>query len=189
VTVADALAAQRYGEVFTRRWVVDVLLDLTDYTADRDLGALTLVEPAAGSGAFLLPAVERLMASATRHGRTPESLMGSVRAWEVQPAHALKLRRAVAEVLIGHGLTEALADRLIQEWIVDGDFLLCDTRVTADVVVGNPPYIRLEDVPNDVAGEYRSRWRTMGGWTKARIGAPSGRAGLRRRHGRRWGRG
>lgn len=27
-----------YGEVFTRRWVVDTLLDLTGYKADADLG-------------------------------------------------------------------------------------------------------------------------------------------------------
>ncbi len=50
-----------YGEVFTRRWVVDVLLDLTGYTADRDLGALRLLEPSCGSGAFLGPVVERLI--------------------------------------------------------------------------------------------------------------------------------
>jgi adenine-specific DNA-methyltransferase len=42
-------------EVFTRRWVVEVLLNLTGYTVDRDLGSLHLVEPSCGSGAFLGP--------------------------------------------------------------------------------------------------------------------------------------
>jgi hypothetical protein len=44
--------------------VVEVLLDLTGHTADRDLGSLHLVEPSCGSGAFLGPGVERLIASA-----------------------------------------------------------------------------------------------------------------------------
>jgi hypothetical protein len=37
VTLTAADEVQNYGEVFTRRWVVDVLLDLTGYTIDRDL--------------------------------------------------------------------------------------------------------------------------------------------------------
>ena len=41
-----------------------VLLDLIGYTADRDLGTLHLLEPSCGSGAFLGPAVERLIKSA-----------------------------------------------------------------------------------------------------------------------------
>src|SRR5688500_12493949 len=52
-----------HGEVFTRRWVVDLILDLVGYTADRDLADLRALEPACGHGAFLLPMVQRLVAS------------------------------------------------------------------------------------------------------------------------------
>jgi hypothetical protein len=46
---------QNHGEVFTRRWVVEVLLDLTGYTADGGLGSLRLVEPfPAGSSSFVI---------------------------------------------------------------------------------------------------------------------------------------
>lgn len=34
-----------YGEVFTRQWIVDTILDLVGSTPDRDLTALKLVEP------------------------------------------------------------------------------------------------------------------------------------------------
>lgn len=54
-----------YGAVFPRRWIVETILELVGYTVDRDLAALTLLEPSAGSGAFLLPAVERLLESPT----------------------------------------------------------------------------------------------------------------------------
>ena len=72
-------AIQNYGAVFTRRWVVEVLLGLTGYTTDRDLGGLCLLEPACGSGAFLGPAVERLIASAQANGRGLASLGDAVR--------------------------------------------------------------------------------------------------------------
>ena len=49
-----------HGEVFTRRWVVEMILDAAGYRADADLGGMTIVEPACGRGAFLLPIVERL---------------------------------------------------------------------------------------------------------------------------------
>ena len=64
-----ASGIQNHGEVFTRRWVVEVLLDLTGYTTDRDLGQVHLLEPSCGSGAFLGPAVKRFIASAREHRR------------------------------------------------------------------------------------------------------------------------
>ena len=59
-----------HGEVFTRRWVVDLILDLAGYRASADLGASVIVEPACGAGAFLVPIVERLVESCATHGRS-----------------------------------------------------------------------------------------------------------------------
>ena len=58
-----------HGEVFTRRWVVDLILDLAGYRAVEDLGASVIVEPGCGAGAFLGPIVERLVESCARSGR------------------------------------------------------------------------------------------------------------------------
>jgi hypothetical protein len=63
--LADARAGQStHGEVSTRRWVVDFILDFVGYSPEEDLGSRTIVEPACGTGAFLIPIVDRLMASA-----------------------------------------------------------------------------------------------------------------------------
>lgn len=57
------------GAVFTRREVVDLILDLVGYTTDKDLSRFRLLEPAAGHGDFLIPAIERLVTSYVRvHG-------------------------------------------------------------------------------------------------------------------------
>jgi hypothetical protein len=62
----DALAcadlAER-GAVFTRREVVDFILDLAGYTVDKPLYRYRLLEPSFGNGDFLLPVIERLLAS------------------------------------------------------------------------------------------------------------------------------
>ena len=165
-------ASQNFGEVFTRRWVVDALLDLTDYTAERDLGSLVAVEPSAGSGAFLVPMVERLIASAALHGRDLRTLGGAIKAWELQPGNAATLRSDVGRQLLDAGASELDARHLAHEWIIEGDFLLPpgddlltfdSERVEADVIVGNPPYIRFDDLSDALAAEYRQRWSTMAG--------------------------
>lgn len=60
--MADAGIEER-GAIFTRREVVDFILDLSGYTADRPLHELRLLEPSFGYGDFLLPAIDRLLAA------------------------------------------------------------------------------------------------------------------------------
>jgi adenine-specific DNA-methyltransferase len=46
---------------------------------------------------------------------------------------------------------------LADGWVRVGDYLAEAAALPrADYVVGNPPYVRLEDVPADLAGYYRS---------------------------------
>lgn len=54
------------GAVFTRREVVDFILDLVGYTEAAPLAETRLLEPAAGHGDFLLPAIGRLVRSSLR---------------------------------------------------------------------------------------------------------------------------
>ncbi|MFD4644809.1 N-6 DNA methylase [Streptomyces sp. NPDC058441] len=61
-----------HGEVFTRRRVVDLILDLLGYTADKDLCEVKLVDPACGSGAFLAAVTSRISASCRMHKRPSE---------------------------------------------------------------------------------------------------------------------
>jgi hypothetical protein len=51
------------GAIFTRREVVEFILDLLGYTSDRPLCNVRLLEPSFGEGDFLLPALDRLLQS------------------------------------------------------------------------------------------------------------------------------
>lgn len=177
-----------YGEVFTRRWVVDVLLDLTAYTADRDLGSLRLLEPSCGSGAFLGPAVERLIASAQVHGRPLTSLHYAIRAYDLQPDHVETSRALCVDLLTSAGLSSEDASGLAASWVREADFLLSELDTSfVDVAVGNPPYIRHDDLDEETAAAYRSTWTTMTGRSDIYIGfferclsmlSPGGRLGF-----------
>lgn len=160
-----------YGEVFTRRWVVELILDLVGYTVDRDLASQVLVEPSCGTGAFLGPIVDRLMASTTRHGRDLSSLTKSVHAFDLLDANAERARKAVAVRLQQAGLTQEEAEEVARSWVTTGDFLLHDhIPGGADYVVGNPPYIRLENVPRPVMDAYRRLCPTMRGRSDIYVG-------------------
>ena len=161
--MATAIRVENYGEVFTRRWVVDAILDLVGYSADSDLAAGTVVEPSCGTGAFLGPVVERLLASAQRTGVAYEKLGSCIQAFDLQQSHVDDARALAAEALRLDGCEFALADRLAEQWVQCADYLLDDTSLSADWVVGNPPYIRIEDLNPEIAAEYRSRWSTMNG--------------------------
>ncbi len=160
-----------YGEVFTRRWVVDLILDLVGYTVDRDLGALRIVEPSCGTGAFLLPIIDRLIASASEHKRDLASLNDALRAFDLLEANAERTRKAIVLRLQEAGLAEEVAHSLAEGWVTTGDFLLAEhPPQTADFVVGNPPYIRLENVHREVMDAYRRRCVTMRGRSDIYVG-------------------
>lgn len=160
-----------FGEVFTRSWVVELMLDIAEYTEDRDLGQLVIVEPSCGAGAFLESIIGRLIASAHKYGRDVRTLGGAVRAFDLSQANVELARKSAVSTLLDEGLSTAEAAELASTWIETSDFLLtAGDGPTADFVVGNPPYIRLERVSADTMAEYRQKLPTMRGRSDIYIG-------------------
>ncbi len=152
-----------HGEVLTRRWVVEFILDQADYTADRDLGALHFVEPAAGRGAFVLPALGRLSTSLKEHGRSLKDSHEAFRAFEIQARNSDALSPLMVKVLVDDGWSKKDATSFVGESLSNDDYLLTPHFPnTVDVIVGNPPYIRLEDI-GERADDYRRVSPAMGG--------------------------
>ncbi|WP_328465252.1 Eco57I restriction-modification methylase domain-containing protein [Streptomyces sp. NBC_00448] len=170
--------------------MVDLVLDLCGYEAEHDLTRLRAVEPAVGSGAFLEVMVERLVRSRRKHAPDLpwQDLRDSLRGWDVQRKHVLRCRAKAVEVLTAAGCPEQTARELAEAWLRVGDFLLIDHRErAADLVIGNPPYIRIEDIEADLLAAYRKACPTMGGRADIYVGffergldllAPGGRLGF-----------
>jgi adenine-specific DNA-methyltransferase len=163
-TSAPAKAPEKRGAVYTKPWVTELILDMVGYNASGDLATKLAVEPAAGEGAFLAPMAVRLIRSALSKGREPLECQGSLLAYELDQESADVARTKVSRSLIEEGIPEAEADMLAAGWVRVGDYLAEAAGLSrADFIVGNPPYIRLEDVPADLAVYYRTAYRTMKG--------------------------
>jgi len=169
--VADAVAmlakagVEARGATFTRREVVGFILDLTGYTADRPLHKFRLLEPSFGNGDFLLPAIERLLRAwkeATGGDESAISALGeSIRAVELHSATFAKTREKILVLLGDNGISGAAAECLLEQWLTQGDFLLAPLPGVFDFVVGNPPYLRQEMIPDVLIAEYRARYTTV----------------------------
>lgn len=155
---------EKNGVVYTKSWVVELLLDLTGYRPEEPLAGMLFVEPSAGDGSFLIGAVARIIESCRRH-RTPLiEARAAILAYELDPVSAERARKAVAALLVDAGTKAEDVEVLVDSWVRTGDYLL-ETRALrskADFVVGNPPYIRLEDL-EDGGLRYRSYYSTMKG--------------------------
>jgi adenine-specific DNA-methyltransferase len=160
-----------HGEVFTRRWVVDLMLDLVGYSPDAHLATKVAVEPSCGCGAFVLPMVERLIDSCRQYGRTLADAEHAIRGFDLLEHNAEFTRKAVAAKLLESGETVEVAEFLSCKWITTGVVWLAPHHGrSADFVIGNPPYIRLEDVPNDISDAYRTECTTMRGRADIYVG-------------------
>jgi hypothetical protein len=156
--------AERKGVVYTKPWVVKLLLDLAGYTPDADLVGAIAVEPAAGSGAFLVEMARRLVRSCRNQGRDLAECRHSLVAYELDQESASIAQASVVDSLIIIDVPRSIASELASAWVRTGDYLFEAFHLQqADFVVGNPPYVRIEDIPDDVASAYRNSYPTMTG--------------------------
>ncbi len=155
-------AIQEYGAVFTKTWMVELMLDLCGYTADRDLAAHVAVEPSCGDGAFLLPMIERLSASCRSRGLNINEATDAIRAYDLLPRHVETCRAAVQRWLREEGWPAGVSRDMAQRWVTCEDYLLRGVESkSADFVIGNPPYIRAEAIPRDLRTRYVDACATM----------------------------
>jgi hypothetical protein len=138
-------------------------LDLAGYTADSNLVDAVAVEPSAGEGAFLVLMIERLVDSCQRLGCPVSDCRKSLIAYELDEGSAKRARTLAAEVLVMRGVNASTAESLAQAWVRTGDYLFDSMSVEADFVIGNPPYVRLEEIPEETALLYRDAYSTMRG--------------------------
>ena len=157
--------AEARGAVFTRREVVDFILDLSGYTADKPLHRAKILEPSMGHGDFLAPVIDRLLEAYLRDvgngGDVVADLGGCIVAVELHRASYEETRAVATEMLRAKGLTAPQSRTLCERWLRQGDFLLLPLEQEFTHVIGNPPYVRQELIPDVLMAEYRRRFCTI----------------------------
>ncbi len=151
--------------MFTRREVVEFILDLTGYTTTAALYKKRLMEPSFGEGAFLLVAVERLLdaykSHSLKHADPVSDLRDSIRAIELHRKSFIETRLKLRNLLREKGIANTATEKLLDAWLIQGDFLLADFPFNFTHIVGNPPYVRQELISAVLLAEYRHRFVTL----------------------------
>ncbi len=161
VSLLGELEQGERGGVYTRPEVVEFILDLIGYDNSENLTKFRILEPSCGEGDFLEEIVDRLMKSAARFGVPASELSPCVRAIDVGSKPLIEARKKIAEVLAKHNVTEVDRARLDAAWFLHADFLMAPFSFGFTHVVGNPPYVRQEDLPLELLKLYRGHFSTM----------------------------
>ena len=151
------------GAVFTRAEVVNFILDLVGYTTEKPLNNFRILEPSFGEGAFLLPVIDRLLSSlkGIKHKSLVSDLTRSLFCVELNVDSFNRTRKKVSESLEKHGFQPNEIETLCDAWLKNGDFLLEPIEDGFSFIVGNPPYVRQELIPDVLLQEYKRRYSTI----------------------------
>ena len=148
------------GAVFTRPEVVSYMMrEAMRAGGFRRWGNLRVLEPSCGDGAFVLPIVDALIAE--NPDWNDGSLHGFLRAFDVSEESISCVKRMTASKLEAAGCPADVAKRLISRWFLCEDFLLHDFHEKFDVVIGNPPYIRFDNIALAKQLAYKARYATF----------------------------
>ena len=161
--------ANNNGEVFTKPWVADMMLDMCGYLPSVDLSKKRVLEPSSGDGGFLVEIVRRLCSSASRYGIPDDALYDSITAFDIDRINVSKSRDRISSILRSLGWGERETKDTVENWVRHDDFLLQEIG-GYDVVIGNPPYIRSSDIPIDKREMYIRACETMTPGTDLFIG-------------------
>jgi adenine-specific DNA-methyltransferase len=159
--VGQRSCGETHGVVLTKPHVVRLILALAGYSREENLAALKLLEPSCGAGVFLVEAARRLAASAVLHDVPWSELHGCIRAFDIDERSVRASRANVLTALKEAGVPGQEAAGLVASWINQADFLLAPIDRVFDVVVGNPPYIRIEQLSVQLQTYYRTHYRTL----------------------------
>lgn len=143
----------QHGDVYTSPKVVSYMLDLVGYTPDKDLRDTSILEPSCGEGEFVIEILRRLRESSLRFGFDFQTAYrNNVFAFDIDEAKIASCRSRITE----QGFPLLSNDNIRQ-----GDFLAASNIRLFDIVVGNPPYIRYEQIPTELLSGYKRQFHTF----------------------------
>ena len=142
-----------HGDVFTRHEVVAYMLDMLKYTSDRNLSDVRILEPSCGNGEFLFEIISRLKKSSVNYGFDFNcAFHKNVLACDIDESKVTECLQRIKDSFPElHNAEECVSCE---------DFLL-STHESFDIIIGNPPYIRYEEIPTDKRNLYKAIFHTF----------------------------
>lgn len=172
---------QTLGEFYTPTEVVNFILDRLDYTADRPIEHQDILDPATGSGTFLVQAANRLVERLERKGVEPKEALEIVQSRlhgldlnpfavniaqinlvfqivdlykdvkEDHPHYTIDNFKIYQTDSLKRGINSKLggfhSDTIVRKYQEDKQRADAIKNDTYDIVIGNPPYVYYNDIP------------------------------------------
>ena len=144
----------QHGLVLTKPFIVCKMLDFIGYDERSDLSNTRVLEPAAGEGSFAIEIISRLYKSSQKFGFDFSHALNNICLFEIDEALSRRLLERIKSELINLNIKNSLPQIYIQDYLISevGAF---------DLVIGNPPYVRHENIPEDKKELYRSIFGTF----------------------------
>lgn len=141
-----------HGDVFTSPVVVNFMLDLIGYTSDKNLSLYKLLEPSFGHGDFLIEIQRRIIQSAGKFNFNASAIMSdNIYGSEIDGD---KYNTCIETLKLT--MPDFVPSKLKNE-----DFLFSTWDTKFDFIIGNPPYIRYENIPKNLRDSYKVKFATF----------------------------
>jgi type I restriction-modification system DNA methylase subunit len=150
------------GEVFTKPEVVRFMLKtsgIPDSILDKETHIL---EPSCGEGEFVVAVVKELCQQLIISNVKPSanSFINLISAFDISSKSIAKAKKNTAKLLRKIFNAEE-TNELVDNWFKHEDFLLFPHQQLYSHVIGNPPYVRIENIPEKLLKTYRLKFSTM----------------------------
>lgn len=156
------------GVYYTPQNLAQYVLRRAGYDSCRDdLASLTVIDPACGSGVFLVAAAEELRLAVQRgkldHEKARDALSSNVMGCDVDRLAIIQATANLRLAAILLGDTNDDVRTMRPAHLVCRDSLTYDGSIPpADVVVGNPPWVNWEYLPRDYRNKHEGLWPELG---------------------------
>lgn len=149
----DLDSRKKSGSERTPNDIINYMLDLIGYRGQQILGK-TITDPACGTGTFVAQIVDRLVDAVPDEERDSITHIfideGCVKAYDTKPSNVFVTKVIIVAILAKRGCLSDIDDvaKLISNLpVYCRDYLTVHEKT--DYVIGNPPYIRLQNLSNE----------------------------------------
>ncbi|MBR9882309.1 MAG: N-6 DNA methylase [Oceanospirillales bacterium] len=150
------------GEIFTKPEIVRFMITTMGLDGTLLNSDTQILEPSFGHGEFLIAITNNLISEIELNGFVPsaDELSRKILAFELVKANVEETKIKIKNIL-SHYYKECDCSHIIESWLKCEDFLLSNIERKFSHIIGNPPYIRIENIPKIILSEYRNRYSTM----------------------------
>lgn len=155
------------SDIFTKDNIAEYMIYEAIHArlGDIAIAQLNILDPCCGKGAFIFPILKLLTKDIQSGHCTWEDkrLNSFLTAIDINESYLNELKPKVLSYLITLSCPENRALELSNAWFLHQDFLKFNTDLSYDIIIGNPPYIRYDNLTSDQQTYYSNHYHTFSG--------------------------